>query len=399
MNLILAAREGTAQGDRGRRKHLRDLLRDNPDVDPYPEGWFVIEFSEKVRSDRLISKKFVGEDVILFRDPRTSQVIVAQAYCPHFGAHFDAYGTGGCLNGGVITCPYHHTKFDPGAQQDAANRTGLRHLKTYPTFEAHGFVLALRQRDPSAPQLPKPDLSFAVDDESEFLFGTETFGVFHGDSLVPLLANADFRHFQTVHMFPQAVSDQNFRVAADGRSSHWSFEIRERYSHESDLLPSMGGNWLKFRTRKWRREIVGPGQTPKTHVIVKSSGVGAGLAKSDWWQPAFGLHLLSLLYVTPIDPFTYEIFANCGVKTFKKLRPKPVQKAVNYLAMRFHLWANTYLAKYDDLPFYNLGKIRLDRPAYTEQDRLLKSYVSWWKQHGFSDAYLRMIDGYDLDFT
>jgi phenylpropionate dioxygenase-like ring-hydroxylating dioxygenase large terminal subunit len=380
------------------RKRLRDLLAENPDVDPLPEGWFVVEFSRAVENDKLISKRWLGEDIVLYRDPRTGEVVVMQAHCPHMGGHFDAYRKGGCVENGVVTCPYHHMRFDPPNQGDSLTGRGRPRLRTYPTFEAHGFVLALRQRDSSRPPLPRPDLHFEGVDESQFVFGAQTLGQFDGDSVVPLMAMADYHHFQTVHGHSYAEGHHDFAESADGNSATWSIRHRDRYASETHLRPLMGGNWNRRRQKKWHKLVVPDGEEAKIQVIAKCTGGGAGLTKSDIWEPIYNLHLLSLFYVTPIDPFRFELYANCGVKTIKPLRRPWAQSLMNKLGSKLHLWANDFFAKEDDLPFYTDGKIRLARPAYTREDDLLKSYVDWWKRHSFSPAYLEMIEGYDLDF-
>ncbi|MEQ8309512.1 MAG: Rieske 2Fe-2S domain-containing protein [Sphingopyxis sp.] len=380
---------------------LEDLIRQNPHVDPLPEGWFVIEFSDKVRDEKLISKKWVGEDVVLFRDATTGKVVVTQAYCPHMGGHFDAYKKGGCVKDGVITCPYHHLEFNPGKEADIARAGGRPKLRVFETFEEKGFVFALRKRDPDGPDIPRPDLSFEVEDESEYCFGTETFGQFEGDSLVPYIANADVEHFRTVHGFPYSESEQKFEVSDDGMICAWVFEHRDRRHEEADLKPVMGGpgGWFRFfRLRGWKKQIAPPGEMPVAKIRTKSWGVGPGVLKSDWWEENWGLHLLSLLYITPIDAFSYEVFANCGVRTIRRHRNRTVQRILNRLGMYYHLWANVKVGKYDDLPFYTSGKIRLGRPRYTNFDVLTKSFAEWWKHQFFSKEYLEMIEGYDLDF-
>lgn len=400
MNIAISNREDFSSTVIDKRRRLRDLLRDNPQVDPFPEGWFVVDFSKNVKVDKLTSKKWLGQDIVYFRHPKTNEVIVTQAHCPHFGGHFDAYKKGGCVEKGIITCPYHHMTYDPIQYHRAGGKNDRYRLKVYKTFEVHGFVLALRQRDENAPELPKPDVSFPGVDETEFVFGTETFGTFEGDSIVPLLANADYEHFRTVHAFPYVVPEKPFEMAEDRMTCAWSFEMRDRTPSESKgLKPHMGGKMLASRQYRWRGHVAKEGEAPKTLVRVNAYGIGAGLSKSEWWQPAWGLHLLSLLYVTPIDAFRYEIFANCGVATFKQLKPKALQKFANMLGSKFHLWANVYYAKHDDLPYYNDGKIRLDTPSYAAQDAALRKYVSWWKSQFFSPEYQQMIEGFDLEFA
>lgn len=394
---MTAANPREVTGYRG-RKRLRDLIAENPHVDPLPQGWFVIEFSKAVLPDKMISKRWLGEDVVLFRDPRTRDVVVMQAHCPHFGGHFDAYKKGGCVENGVVTCPYHHMRFDPANQHgDLPGRRKPR-LRTFPTFEAHGFVYALRQRDPSAPPLPRPDISFPDVDESEFVFGAQSLGQFDGDSLVPLMAMADYHHFQTVHGHSYAEGYRDFAIAPDGNSATWTIRHRDRHASETHLRPLMGGRLNRRRQAKWLRLTVPDGDEAQVQVVAKCMGASAGLTKSDIWEPIYKLHLLSLFHITPIDPWRFELYTNCGVRTFKQFKSSRVQKIVNTLAAKLHLWANDFFAKHDDLPFYTDGKIRIAQPAYLAQDDLLKSYVDWWKQHSFSPEYLAMIDGYDLDF-
>lgn len=384
-------------GYRG-RKRLKDLIAENPDVDPFPEGWFVVDFSKNVKNDTLVSRRWLGEDIVTYRDPRTAGVVVMQAHCPHMGGHFDAYGKGGCVENGVVTCPYHHLRFDPLSQPAAAIAGGRPRVRTYPTFEAHGLVLALRQRDPGAAPMPRPDLCFHGVDEDQFRFGAQSLGQFDGDSLVPLMAMADYHHFQTVHGHSFAEGGNDFLLHSDGGSATWSIRHRDRLASENHLRPLMGGNWNRYRQKKWHKLVVADGEEPKIQVVAKCTGAGAGVTKADIFEPIYNLHLLSLFYVTPIEPWRFELYAVCGVKTIKPLRRRWAQWLMNRFGTRLHLWANDFFAKEDDLPFYTDGKVRLARPGYVRQDDLLKSYIDWWKKHAFSPEYLRMIDGYDLDF-
>lgn len=397
MTVALPASGQWHNGYRGRRR-LRDLIAENPHVDPLPEGWFVIEFSKSVQYDKMISKRWLGEDVVLYRDPRSHEVVVMQAHCPHMGGHFDAYQKGGCVENGFVTCPYHHLKFDPANGDGQWSGRGRPKLRTFPTFEANGFVLALRQRDPSQPQLPRPEVHFPDVDESEFVFGAQSLGQFDGDSLVPLMAMADYHHFQTVHGHSYAEGYHDFSEASDSSSCSWTIRHRDRYESETHLRPLMGGKLNRRRQDKWNRVTVPDGQEAKVQVIAKCMGAGAGLTKSDILEPIYNLHLLSLFYITPIDPYRFELYTNCGVKTTKTYKYAWMQSLANKMGSKFHLWANDFFAKNDDLPFYTDGKIRLARPSFIKQDDLLKSYIDWWKRHSFSPEYLAMIDGYDLDF-
>lgn len=377
------------------RKRLRDLLLQHPDVDPYPEGWFVLEFADKVRADRLISKKFFGEDVVIYRHPDSGQVICTQAHCPHLGAHFDSYKNGGCLEGGIMVCPYHHLRFDPQRQIENGRPGPLR---IYPTIEYHGFVLALRQRDWTAPPLPVPNLGFSEVDEDDFLYDTQSVGVFNGDMLVPLMANADYMHFQTVHGTPEPVCDHAFSVSPDGRECFFSFELLARNVHKVDEAYPRAGRLRRLR-RMFARPPGNKKALPEVLTRVTAAGIGPGLAKSRWWEPQFGIDLLSWLYVTPIDPFTYELFMCHGARTIKAFKTRPVQKALNTVGLQAHMFANHLYVGQEDPPFYTADKLRLYQPAYRAKDQIIDKYIGWWKSTFFTPEFQRMIEGYDLDFS
>lgn len=400
MDMVIPQLNVVAQGTRrGGRKLLSDLLQANPQVDPYPEGWFVIEFSNKVKTDRLVSKKFFGEDVVLYRHPKTQKVIVTQAHCPHLGAHFDSYKNGGCLENGVITCPYHHLKFDPLRQIESKKACpGRFDLRIYPTIEYHGFVLALRQRDPNAEPLPVPNLGFPEVDEDEFLYDTQSVGVFQGDMLVPLMANSDYMHFQTVHGTPEPLSDHRFEVGETGDECFFEFEIPLRNLDKVDAHYPRAGNWRRLR-RFFARPSVKRRDLPDVLTRVTAAGIGPGLAKSRWWEPQFGIDLLSWLYVTPIDPYTYELFMCHGARTIKTFNSRPVQAILNALGLQAHMLANHLYVGQEDPPFYTADKIRLCNPSLRAKDKLIDSYTGWWKSTFFTQAYQDMVDGYDLDFT
>lgn len=383
------------------RKLLSDLLRDNPNIDPYPEGWFVLEFSKKVRTDKLISKKFFGEDVVIYRHPETKDVIVTQAHCPHLGAHFDSYKNGGCLENGVITCPYHHLKFDPNRQlkKCGPNPIGKFDLKIYPTIEYHGFVLALRQRDTTLPMIEVPDLSFKNINEEDYLYDVQSVGVFKGDMLVPLMANSDYMHFQTVHGTPEPVSDHEFIVTDDKKNCSFSFEIPLRNLEIIDKEYPRAGNWRKVRRFFARPSSSKKEKLPEVLTHVSAEGIGASLAKSRWWEPQFGIDLLSWLYVTPIDPYTYELFMCHGAKTIKNFNSEIVQNLLNNLGLQAHMLANHLYVGQEDPPFYTSDKIRLHNPSLRKKDELVKKYTEWWKENFFTEDYKNMVRNYDLDFT
>lgn len=52
-----------------------------------------------------------GENLVAWRGMESDQVHVADAYCPHNGAHL---GVGGTVRGDCIQCPFHHWRYRGG---------------------------------------------------------------------------------------------------------------------------------------------------------------------------------------------------------------------------------------------------------------------------------------------
>jgi phenylpropionate dioxygenase-like ring-hydroxylating dioxygenase large terminal subunit len=74
---------------------------------PYPDGWFAVAFADELRPGRVLRRRFMGEDLVVYRT-RGGVVRVVEPYCPHLGAHI---GYGGRVEGEEIVCPFHHFAF------------------------------------------------------------------------------------------------------------------------------------------------------------------------------------------------------------------------------------------------------------------------------------------------
>ncbi|WP_369637861.1 Rieske 2Fe-2S domain-containing protein [Nocardia sp. JMUB6875] len=76
---------------------------------PYPDGWFVVAFSNDVRPGHVLRSHFMGEDIVIYRTA-SGLLRVCRPYCPHLGAHL---GYGGRVDGEDIVCPFHHFAYSP----------------------------------------------------------------------------------------------------------------------------------------------------------------------------------------------------------------------------------------------------------------------------------------------
>lgn len=105
----------------------------NDSRNPFPSGWFAVAFSYELKKGQVISKTFMGQEIVLFRtEAGVSSAL--DAHCPHLGAHL---GHGGTVEGDCLRCPFHHFEF---YADGSCNKS--KHLKAnkWPLVERDGFI-------------------------------------------------------------------------------------------------------------------------------------------------------------------------------------------------------------------------------------------------------------------
>ena len=123
---------------------------------PFPDGWFFVCYTHELPAGKLFSKTFMGEEIVAFRG-EGGRVCVADAHCPHLGAHL---AKGGCVVDGAVRCPFHGFRFDVdglcvSSPYSAPLKAGR--LKLWPTREVSGFIFAYHSARGSAPSWEVPE--------------------------------------------------------------------------------------------------------------------------------------------------------------------------------------------------------------------------------------------------
>ena len=135
------------------------------DWPPIPNGWFAVAWSDELKTGEVQRSHYFGEDLVLFRT-RSGQVQVLDAYCAHLGAHL---GEGGAVFGENIQCPFHHWQY----QRDG-KCVGIPYAKkippracvrSWPTIERNGMIMAWHHAQGDAPFYDVPDLPEFSDPE------------------------------------------------------------------------------------------------------------------------------------------------------------------------------------------------------------------------------------------
>jgi 3-ketosteroid 9alpha-monooxygenase subunit A len=119
----------------------------------FPRGWYCVAESAEVAPDQLLPVSYLDEQMVVYRT-REGDAQVADAYCPHLGAHLASHD--GCIKEGEITCPFHKWRFDG----ESGRVTAIPYsdilppanvaLTLHPTREIDGMIL--RWYDPHGRQ-------------------------------------------------------------------------------------------------------------------------------------------------------------------------------------------------------------------------------------------------------
>ena len=102
----------------------------------------------------------MGREIVAWRD-RTGAVCVADAFCPHLGAHLGPEN-GGCVRDGNLVCPFHGFEYDTTGRCVAtphAPPPKSARLDSYAVQEVNGFVFAYWDRHGREPRWQIPDVS------------------------------------------------------------------------------------------------------------------------------------------------------------------------------------------------------------------------------------------------
>jgi phenylpropionate dioxygenase-like ring-hydroxylating dioxygenase large terminal subunit len=108
---------------------------------PFPRGWFALAYSADLKPGDVTSRHYFGRELVLYRS-EAGEAKVADAYCPHLGAHL---GHGGRVEGERLVCPFHGWQFGADGRCTAmpyGTRIPDRaRLQTWEVLEQDGVVL------------------------------------------------------------------------------------------------------------------------------------------------------------------------------------------------------------------------------------------------------------------
>ena len=192
---------------RSRREEPSSLLEARRADDyphPYPTGWYRLASTDSLRRGEIRSLECLGKQFVLWRERKSGEIHLMDAFCPHLGANLAR----GQVRGDCIECPFHQWQFAgdgsvehiPYSQHPPAGTPA----QTYPLEDVHGQLFLFHRADGSAnaeldpPPYPVPRIP-EMDDGSFVFRGRRNVGRVRMH-IIEIAENAvDTAHFQPLH--------------------------------------------------------------------------------------------------------------------------------------------------------------------------------------------------------
>jgi phenylpropionate dioxygenase-like ring-hydroxylating dioxygenase large terminal subunit len=166
---------------------------------PFPRGWYNVVPSDQVQAGQVARLHLLGRELVCFRGV-SGAVTVADAYCPHLGAHL---GVGGYVRGDDIVCPFHGWCFDARGENvdipyaDRVNRRAR--LAVYATRELAGMVFVWFDPEGGPPTWHLPELAELDSEDHLLVCPPEGCWRFASHPQEVLENVVDVAHFKFVH--------------------------------------------------------------------------------------------------------------------------------------------------------------------------------------------------------
>lgn len=320
---------------------------------PYPTGWYALGFSDELKPGQLLSRAFMGQDVIVYR---TSSGIAcaADAFCPHLGAHF---GFGGMVLGESLRCPFHGFQYDT---KGVCVSTGYgtkppptARLKTWQLREQNGLLLLYYDANGHAPSWDVPALEEA--DWTPLLYHSFTL---HDHPQETTENSVDLGHFAFVHRYR---NPRMLRAAhVNGHYMSTAYCVSRHLFGLEKLLPN---SFFDFQF--------------DTHIY------GLGYSQVDVYIPKLDARIRLWVLPTPIDEERLTLSLATSVKLMEPRRNYGLlvvipRMLLTRLVRRF-TFAGFIRDVRQDIPIWE-NKRYVSPPALADGDGPIGMYRQWAKQ-------------------
>lgn len=323
---------------------------------PYPNGWYVLANSEEIKNGQIVSKKFAGKELIVFRT-ESGAVAVSDAYCPHMGGHF-AYG--GVVEGESVKCPFHHfcfdTKGDCTATGYGTKPSPKLKLPIWHSRERNGFILVYFDELGNAPEWEVPEI-----DQTGWNETITTDYILSSHPQETTENSVDIGHFSIVHGY------SNVKQLKDLTLHGHYLNTRYAMTRKGGLLSDRGTITTEFEVHVYGLgysfvEVDIPELQIKTRQFVLPTPIGDGKINLK-----IGMSVKRLDKPSSLHPLLGVV----PKKWFNRIISRQAFKGyANDVSQDFKIWQN---------------KIYIDPPVLAKGDGPVAQYRMWSKQFYYPD--------------
>ena len=308
---------------------------------PYPNGWYCVALSDELAPGQVVARQQFGQELVIFRT-ESGRVGVADAYCPHIGAHL---GHGGKIEGETLQCPFHGWRFEADGRCVEMPYGGRippkARLGSLPVREQNGVVLAFHDSEGREPAWEMP-----LFDDAHLSPCIQRTWVVETHPQEVLENSADCAHFRFIH-------GTHMVRPVEGPTAEGPIYRTKLVSDPELLAP------------KWR--------LPDNGGIMDQEAMchGPGLVMAITTTRGSGVTGIARLYVTPIDEERSQLRGVCNlVELDDPQRTDAVAAELSKLV--FEQWEN-------DIPIWEHKRYRPE-PALNDANGAFVTFRRWMKQ-------------------
>jgi nitrite reductase/ring-hydroxylating ferredoxin subunit len=316
----------------------------------FPRGWFVIACSDALPPRKVLSLKYFGRQLVLWRTA-SGVPLLADAYCPHLGADL---GHGGKVIDELLRCPFHGFCFDasgvcvstPYPKSTPPKRA---QLVTWPVVERGSFIFTYFDPEGSLPSWELPVL-----DESHYTPLRSQSWLMSGHPQDILENSVDFGHLTELHGYstlPHAtVSTNGPLLRADATIER------------PGTLFTRAGTTAKYQSFVW----------------------GLGVSYVDVHVAAQDLVLRLYVLVTPVIPGQVELWLAVKLKRLRnRHRVHPLLSLIPQRLCETFILRQAFKAYVTDVqkdfPVWQ-NKVYIEIPLLAQGDGPIPVYRRWARQ-------------------
>lgn len=285
----------------------------------FPRGWYCVAEAHEISADKLMPVSYLDQQLIVYRTA-SGAAQVADAYCPHLGAHLAS--SDGCVNAGVITCPFHKWTFDgqeghcTGIPYSTVPPSKGLSLSLHATREIDGMVMMWHHPQGAAPDF-EPYVSTDLKNDRWVLYDTKVW-----ESTAPycdLFENLfDTAHIVQLHGASKMPVMKSMEMKTHGLEVHYKLDPEaEQFPIDRFEVNFTGVTAINqlFAGQGWATNFV-ISATPVDHERFIQK---ARLYVKDLGNPATN----DMIGKPWLERFAFEVSQDFKVLNFKKHLPKP----------------------------------------------------------------------------